>query len=204
MRYAGLYNSWIEKVSQENFIQICISGEGEPRYLPGILDNIEVSDSLLVDEAETEGKSGSVKIISGWADCDVKINLILIDIPKFDNVSVTPDITRFDCLREIVSLFKQMKDGKPRVFTVLHPHISAWGAREFVFNSLSSSESRGKRIIALSLGFDEFDSVSGKSQDRQLGVTQAQSAAAPTSQTPAVGDDTRRGLGKLEARFAKL
>jgi hypothetical protein len=97
-----------------------------------------------------------------------------------------------------------MKDGKPRVFTILHPHIAAWGAREFVFNSLSSSESRGKRIISCSLEFSDFDSVSGKSQDRQLGASQAQSAAAPASPTPVVGDDTRKGLGKLEARFAKL
>lgn len=152
---AAEFNSWIERVKAENFIQIGISGEGEPRYLPAILDSIKISDELLVDSAETEGKSGSVKIISGWADADVIINLLLIDIPKKTNEAVTPDVTRFDCLKEITGVFRQMKNGAPRVYKLLHPHIAAWGIREFVFNKLESSESRGRRIITCSLEFDE-------------------------------------------------
>lgn len=201
---AAEFNSWIERVKAENFIQIGISGEGEPRYLPAILDSIKISDELLVDSAETEGKSGSVKIISGWADADVTINLLLIDIPKKTNEAVTPDVTRFDCLKEIAGIFKQMKDGRPRVYRILHPHITAWGVREFVFNKLESSESRGKRIISCSLDFDEFDSVSGKSQDRQLGAQQAGIAGSGTLENPPVGDKDRAGLGELEARYAKL
>ncbi|MDR0402025.1 MAG: hypothetical protein LBH35_00385 [Treponema sp.] len=200
---AAEFNSWIEKVKAENFIRIGVSGEGEPRYVPAILDSIKISDELLVDSADTEGKSGSVKIISGWADADVTVNLLLIDIPRVSNESVSPNITRFDCLREIAGIFKRMKDGKPRVYNILHPHITAWGLREFVFNKLESGESRGRRIISCSLEFDEFDGVSGKSQDRQLG---AQVAISETEEpaTPPVGDKTRRGLGELEARYAKL
>jgi hypothetical protein len=52
----------------ENFIKIGVSGEGEPLYLPGFLDSIEAGESLLVGEADTQNKSGTVKIISGWAD----------------------------------------------------------------------------------------------------------------------------------------
>ena len=62
---AAEFNSWIEQVKAENFIKIGVTDEGEPRYLPAILDSIKVSDELLVDSADTEGKSGSVKIISG-------------------------------------------------------------------------------------------------------------------------------------------
>jgi hypothetical protein len=196
------FNSWIDRVRAENFIQIGVSGEDGTRYLPGILDSIEVSDSLLVDEAGSEGKSGAVKIISGWADADLTVTLLLIDIPKITNETVTPNVTRFDCLKEIVGVFKQINDGKPRVFTVLHPHISAWGTREFIFNSLKSSESRGKRIITCVLEFDEFDSATGKSQDRQLGAAVVETSVV-TSENPVVPDDTRRGLGKLEADCAK-
>jgi hypothetical protein len=196
------FNSWVERVKAENFIQIGVAGEGEPRYLPGILDSIEVSDSLLVDEAESEGKSGAVKIISGWADADVTVTLLLIDIPKITNETVTPNVTRFDCLKEITGIFKQINDGKPRAFTILHPHISAWGMREFIFNSLKSSESRGKRIITCVLEFDEFDSAIGKSQDRQLGAA-IDTSAVVTSENPVVPDDMRRGLGKVEADCAK-
>jgi hypothetical protein len=201
---AAEFNAWIERVKAENFVKIGITDEGEPRYLPGILDSIKVSDELLVDSAETEDKSGSVKIISGWADADIAIDLLLIDIPKITNEAVTPNVTRFDCLKEIAGMFKQMKEGKPRVFTILHPHIAAWGLREFVFNKLESSESRGRRIITCSLEFDEFDSVSGMSQDRQLGVSQARAAPSETTQNILAGDTTRRGLGELNAKFAKL
>ena len=200
---AAEFNSWIERVKAENFIKIGITDEEEPRYLPGILDSIKIGGELLVDSADTEGKSGSVKIISGWADADVAINLLLIDIPRITNEAVTPHVTRFDCLREIAGIFKQMKDGKPRVYKILHPHVAAWGVREFIFNKLESNESRGKRVISCSLEFDEFDSVSGKSQDRQLGV-QAAAAETEAPVTPPVGDTTRRGLGELEERYARL
>jgi hypothetical protein len=200
---AAEFNQYIERVKAENFVKIGVSGEGEPRYLPGILDSISVSDELLVDSADTEGKSGSVKIISGWADADLTISLLLIDIPRVTNAEVFPAVTRFDCLREIAGVFKQMKNGAPRVFTVQHPHIAAWGAREFIFSNLKSSESRGRRIITCSLEFDEFDSVSGKSQDRQLGASSSAPAPA-TSENPVVGDTTQRGLGELEAHYAKL
>jgi hypothetical protein len=199
---AAEFNQYIEKVTAENFVKVGVVGEGEPRTLPGILDSIDIGDSLLTDDAETEGKSGSVKIISGWADADVSISLMLIDIPKITNEAVTPNVTRFDCLKEIAGYFKQMKDGKPRVYTIQHPHIAAWGIREFIFNDLKTTESRGKRIITATLEFDEFDSTSGKSQDRQLGA--AVDSAVVTSENPPVGDDTRRGLGALENTYAKM
>jgi hypothetical protein len=199
---AAEFNPYIEKVTAENFVKIGVVGQGEPKELPGILDSIEISDSLLVDDVETSDKSGSIKIISGWADADVTINLLLIDVPKHDNVSVTPDVTRFDCLSDIAKYFKQLKDGKPCVYTIQHPHISAWGVREFVFNNMKSQETRGKRIINCSLEFDEFDSTSGKSQDRQLGAKT--DTAVVKSENPVVGDDTRRGLGKLEKTYAKM
>ena len=197
-----VYKAWIEKVSPENFVKIGAAGQGEPQYLPAILDSIEVSDSLLVDEAEAQSKSGSVKIISGWADCDVAVNLILIDIPRENGGALTPGVTRFDCLKEIMSLFKRL-DGsnRPCVYTLQHPHISAWGAREFIFNSLKSQEARGKRVITCTLEFDEFDSTIGKSQDRRLSA--AADTAVVTSENPVVPDNTQREFGELEAAYAK-
>jgi hypothetical protein len=197
------FNSYIEKVNAENFVAVGVSGEGEPQVLPGILDSIEVSDSLLVDDAEMSDKSGSVKIISGWSDSDITINLLLIDIPKATNEAVVPNITRFDCLKQITSVFKQMKDGAPRVYTIAHPHIAAWGLREFIFNGLKSSESRGKRIISCSLEFDEFDSVSGKSQDRALGASVAMESPAVISQDPEVPEETKREFGAQEAKYVE-
>ena len=135
---AAEFNRYIEKVSAENFIKAGIVGDGQAVWLPAILDSIEVSDALLVDSITTKGVSGSTKIISGWADCDLTIKLILIDIPKYTADTVTPDVTRFDCLKEIRQRFKAQKNGVPCVYTLQHPHIQAWGLKDFIFNDLKS------------------------------------------------------------------
>jgi hypothetical protein len=193
---------WIEKAKQNNFISVGVVGEAV-RVLPGILDSIEVSDALLVDTVEQQGKSGDIKVISGWADCDLSINLLLIDIPKIEGTKMIPNISRYDCLAEMVSWFKKMKDGVPQIYTVHHPHVTAWGAKEFVFNSLKSSENRTKGVITCILEFDEYDSTAGKSQDRQIGVVITEQAEAAEPQNPPVSDHTRRGLGKVEDTYAK-
>ena len=199
---ASELNQYIERVKAENFIRVGVAGADEQRWLPGILDSIEISAALLVDDADINSKSGSVKIISGWSDADIAINLLLIDIPRYTNTGITPAVTRFDCLKEIAGVFKNMENGRPRVYTIQHPHIAAWGMREFIFDKLKSSESRGKRIITCTLEFDEFDGVSGKSQDRQLAASVDSTVAK--SEPPVVGDKTRRGLGELEGKYAKL
>ncbi len=209
---AAEFERYIEKVSEENFIKMGIVGDGQPVWIPGIVESIAVSDSLLVDSINTKGTSGSTKIISGWADSDITIQLILIDLPRYSSDSIVPDITRFDCLKEIRKRFKAQKDGTPCVYTLQHPHIQAWGLKDFIFNDLKSSETRGKRIIHCTLEFDEFDSVSRKSQDRQLlssgqlpfEKSSSRASAKPTrSVKPLVADDKRAGLGKLEAKYAK-
>ena len=202
---AAEFNRYIEKVSAENFIKAGIVGDGQAVWLPAILE----SDALLVDSITTKGVSGSTKIISGWADCDLTIKLILIDIPKYTADTVTPDVTRFDCLKEIRQRFKAQKNGTPCVYTLQHPHIQAWGLKDFIFNDLKSIEERGKRIIHCTLGFDEFDSVSRKSQDRQLGFQGQKEGSGKAgggvvkAVDPPVSDKTRAGLGKLEAQYAK-
>lgn len=192
---------WVDKAKENNFISIGVVGEAV-RVLPGILESIEISDALLIDTVEQQGKSGDIKVISGWADCDLAINLLLIDIPKITGNTMTPTISRYDCLTEMVSWFKKMKDGVPQIYTVHHPHITAWGAKEFVFNSLKSSESRTKGIITCTLEFDEYDSTAGKSQDRQIGIIITEQEEAAEVQNPYVPDHTRRGLGKVEGTYA--
>jgi hypothetical protein len=200
---AAEFNRYIEQVRFENFVKIGVSGAGEPVMLPGIVDTIQIGDALLEDSVETADTSGSIKIISGWADADIAITLLLIDIPTYTHNTVTPGVTRYDCLAHITKVFKQMVDRKPRVYTIEHPHIHAWGLKEFIFTELKSTEQRGKRIITCTLEFDEYDSMSGKSQDRQLGMSQSAGVEEETPVNPIVAEDTRRGLGKLEASYAK-
>jgi hypothetical protein len=194
---------WTAKSQEENFVSIGIVGDSV-RVLPGILDTIEVSAALLEDSVDQEGQSGSVKIIHGWKDCDVSITLLLLDVPVIDmaHLTVTPNVSRYDCLREIAGWFKKMTNGKPQIYTIHHPHVAAWGAREFIFTELKSSQSRDKAIITCTLEFDEYDSTTGKSQDRQVGISiveQTGEAEGP----PPVADRTRAGLGELEGKYAR-
>jgi hypothetical protein len=164
---------WIQQSKETGLVSVGIVGEAV-YVLPGILDSIDVKSSLLTESVSQQGKSGDVKVVSGWSDADVSITLILLDIPKLDPAARTaaPDISRYDCLAEIAATFKSMKDsGEPQVYTIHHPHVKAWGAREFLFSDLKSAESRGKQKITCTLEFDEYDSTTGKSQDRMLNVT---------------------------------
>lgn len=92
------------------------------------------------------------------------------------------------------------------MYTVQHPHIQAWGAREFIFSDLKNSESRGKQKITCTLELDEYDSMTGKSQGRQLSVQlveQTNADSAQEQQQSLVADKTRCGLGEVESQYAK-
>jgi hypothetical protein len=199
-----LVRQWIQQSKETGLVSIGIVGEAV-YVLPGILDSIEVKSSLLTENVSQQGKSGDIKVVSGWSDADVSIVLILLDIPNIDMPAgiATPYISRYDCLAEIVASFKQMKDGAPQVYTIHHPHIKAWRAREFLFSDLKSSETRGKQKIICTLEFGEYDSTTGKSQDRQLEVQVAEQMNPATSPQPLIADETRRGLGNLEAQYAE-
>lgn len=206
IEYLPDVREWAEQAAKQGLVSIGAVGQAA-HTLPGFLDSVEASSSLLEDSVQQEGKSGSVKVVHGWKDCDVSITLLLLDIPLIDFArgAVTPYVSRYDCLAEIAGIFKKMTDGKPQIYTVHHPHLTAWGARQFLFAGLKSSESRTKQIITCTLDFDEYDSSTGKSQDRQIGVQaveQTQRAeSAHAKQSVYIPDKTRRGLGSMEAKY---
>jgi len=184
----------------DELITIGVVGE-EVKPLPGILESVEVSSSLLTDDVGREGMSGKVKVIHGWSDADVTVTLILVDIPAVTNTSVTKNITRYDCLSEIAATFKKVKDGKPQIYTISTLQTAAWGIQQFVFNSLKSSENRAKQIITCTLEFDEYDSTTGKSQGRQIDMQNAAPEAEVNVEAEMVGAKDRGGLGEVGARY---
>ena len=166
-----------------------------PEEIPGIIESIRISDSLLIENAEIQGRSGKVKVVQGWDDVAMLITLTLIDNPHAGK-------TRWDSLKEIAAIFKKVGDnGKPETYTVNHPMISAWGTKQLLIEKLESVESRTRRKITVSIEFVEHDSSVGIVQERQ---SPAPSDTAQTAPTPPVSDQQRRGLGKLEASYARL
>jgi hypothetical protein len=169
-----------------------------PEVLPGIVESIKISDSLLIDNADQQGRSGKVKVVQGWDDADLLITLFLIDDPGAGK-------TRWDSLKQIAGIFKKVSGtGKPEVYTLSHPMTSAWGTKQLLFSSLESTEYRTRRKISVSLEFVEYDSAAGVIQDRQGTAAEAKQAKPAATPAPIVSDKQRLGLGKLEDRFAKL
>jgi hypothetical protein len=178
-----------------------------PEILPGIIESIKVSGSLLIDNVEQQGRSGKVKVVQGWDDAALLITLSLIDDPywSLNPPSVKKNKTRWDSLKQLAGIFKKVSDaGKPEVYTLTHPMTGAWGAKQLLFSSLESTEYRNRRKISVSLEFVEYDSAAGVIQDRQGTAAEAKEAEPAAAPAPVVSDQQRRGLGRLEDRFAKL
>jgi hypothetical protein len=168
-----------------------------PETLPGIVESVKVNDSLLIENAEVQGRSGKVKIVQGWGDIGLQISMTLIDDPGAGK-------TRWDHLKQIAAAFKKVaSNGKPEVYTLSHPMINAWGTKKMLFSKLETTESRTQRKVTASLDFIEYDSAAGVVQERQGAATAAKKSDPPKSTAPIVSDRQRRGLGSMEARYAR-
>ena len=151
-----------------------------PENLPGIVDSIKISDSLLIEDAEVQGRSGKVKIVQGWDDAALLISIILIDDPGAGK-------TRWDYLKHIAGAFKKVaSNGKPEIYSLSHPMISAWGTKQLLFTSLETTESRTQRKVTASLEFAEYESATGVIQDRQGAETKAQKSTPAPAPAPIV------------------
>jgi hypothetical protein len=174
-----------------------------PEALPGIVESINISASLLMDNAEMQGRSGKTKIVQGWDDAALLITLSLIDNPDAKK-------SRWDYLKQVAGVFKKVgDDGKPEAYSLSHPMINAWKTRQVLFSSLESTEYRTRRKVAATLKFVEYDNSAGVAQDRQSTASQAQTQTnqanvAAAQERMLASSSQRAGLGKLEERFSNL
>jgi hypothetical protein len=173
-----------------------------PQELPGIFESIKISNSLLKENSEMQGRSGQVKIVQGWDDVGILITLSLIDNPR-------AGMTRWDYLNHIAGVFKKVVDnGKPEIYTLSHPMINAWGVKQLLFSTLETAEYRKRRKVAVTLVFEEHDSATGLIQTRQSSSDAAaqanQADLSAAQERMLVSDGQRAGLGRQEERFANL
>lgn len=117
--------------------------------LPGLLQNLKVSDSVRMDEQSVDKTSGKKKTPQGWEDTSISITLLL---PTDDQGSC------YDKLQTINGYFRQT-DGsaKPAIFTVANRHMQARGVRQVVFSRLESSETSSSDEIQAQLAFTEHN-----------------------------------------------
>ncbi len=170
-----------------------------PKKLPGILESIEIGGSLIIENAQMQGQSGTTRIVHGWNDSDVSITVSLID----DTVSKK---SRFDLLAEIVAVFKKVSSsGSPEVYTLSHPMMTAWGIKTLLFSDLKTSESRGRKKVSVKLEFKEHEIAVGVSQERKAAVARATTqTSAASKDAVAVPDSAARSLAELERKYGYL
>jgi len=164
-----------------------------PEILPGIVDRIRIGNSLLIDAAEVQGRSGRVKVVRGWNDAAVSVSLILLDDPG-------RGLSRWDALKRLAGAFRKVGGGgKPETYTLGHPMIAAWGTRRMLFEGLETGGDRRRGLITATLEFVEYDSSAGIVQERQAAETLAGLSAPPVFPAPAVSEARRLLLAALEA-----
>lgn len=170
-----------------------------PKKLPGILESIEVGGSLIVENAQMQGQSGTTRTVHGWNDSDVSITISLID-------DTARKKTRFDLLAEIVTVFKTVSSsGSPEVFTLSHPMTNAWGIKKLLFSDLKTSESRGRKKVSVKLEFKEHEITVGVSQERKDAAARATTqTSAASKEAIAVPDSAARRLAQKEKQLGYI
>ncbi|WP_051284572.1 hypothetical protein [Desulforegula conservatrix] len=123
---------------------VMLNGE----ILPGILKHQSARGSVRFDETKQDGGgSGKVKVAMGWEDADVSLTLELLT----DDQS-----TCYDKLSKINSIFKgHDSGGRPGVYSVNNPMLTAMGIRQVIFCGLDSMESDQDDVIDCQLSFVE-------------------------------------------------
>lgn len=122
------------------------------KQLPGIVKKIRVNNQIVFDQAQVVGVSGQKKQVSGWDDSDVTIDLTIINQLDSNGKVVK---SMYDSLKELNDIFKKLRDGKPVVYPINHPHIKSRGITKVLFSKLSSNE--GVRAINCKLDFQEYE-----------------------------------------------
>ena len=111
-----------------------------------ILTGLSVNGEVIFDDQPRDGLSGTVKVPMGWSDSDVVASADLIT----DEAA-----TCYERLAKLNSVFRA-RDTAPKRFDIVNRHTAARGIRQVVFNSFSSSETDADDVIAVTLGFLEY------------------------------------------------
>lgn len=158
-------------IADDEFVKI--SGT----LLPGILKNIEILGSALVEEIEVEGKGKKPKQATGYEDAKITLDLLLLDDLASENDQPK---TKYEKLAIIQSLFKQHGQKKPKIYEIINEHTSIRNIGQVVFKELTSKETNKKCELAVSLVFWEHEEI--KITTKKAGSSSKQSNVSPEYQ----------------------
>lgn len=115
--------------------------------LPGVFQSLSVNGEILIDSNNSAGNDTPRKVMRGFKDKTVSINLLLLP---------TDDKTVYEALEELERLFYDVNSGVPKVYALINSHTAARSIGKVIFQGLSSFETNRDNTLEVSLTFEEF------------------------------------------------
>lgn len=128
--------------------------------LPGIYQALEVTREVRFAEQSVPGASGASRQPLGYEDARITLDLVLA--PMGNGTSPRQQL-------QVLAALHQAQDGKgrPRVHTIAHPLLAAWGIRQVVFTSLRAHDDSYNDLIACTLELKEHVPRTTKKEARR-------------------------------------
>jgi hypothetical protein len=124
--------------------------------LPGVLQSISVGGAIIYEKSGAEKSQEKKKVLSGWDDKTISIELVLIPDTEDDD---NDEKMIIDLQNQVTSLeyyFSNTENQLPIIYEVTNPLITARNIEKMLFKSLNTSFSTGAMKIMASLEFVEF------------------------------------------------
>jgi len=155
-----------------------INGEIHGGLLPGIVQSAEINQLLEIERIKIRGRSGSGKLIEGWADAELRYTLRLTnddfpdglagtigallsgDIAGFiedlleDDPAVVLAIQRLGIINQFAKTYDP--DKNPAIWTIAEELANAHHVTKVIFQRFSSRRTSRLDVIDVDIDFLEF------------------------------------------------
>ena len=176
----------MRQIITDDFGEVRISGVA----LPGLLESLEISGEVEVDEIEVPGVSGTKKQPQGYNDAHLTLKLLTLT----DDRS-----TCYEKAKQIIRIFKSTDlQAKPLVHRIVNKHAAMWGVEEVILNHLKTREGNQDDTMVVEIDMIEYEPtlvLKEAAVPMETGQAAEQTAeTSPRPGRPAVDDDmVRRG-----------
>jgi len=115
--------------------------------LPGLVKNIEVTETAQIDEQEVDGSAAKPKQAVGYEDAKISIELIIDD---------TEEKTKYENLSAIRTLFRQPTQSVPQPIPIICEDTTTHGIDKVLFKSLSHKAENKKEQLTVTIELYEY------------------------------------------------
>lgn len=159
--------------------------------LPGLVKNIEVTETARVDEQEVEGSSVKPKQATGYEDAKVNIELIIDD---------TPTQTKYQRYAVLRALFRLPEQSVPQPILIVSEDTAVHGIEKVIFKKLTHKGENKKGQLTVTLELWEYipqtitaTKASGKSSSSKKSSKSSSGTQSTLSAEYQTYLDTKRG-----------